>query len=258
MNDEQIERLQRHITRLKQVGGGSTTISVLETQALIDRLRAAEVAATRPAPCERFCEANAFKIEIRQLKAENALLHAESHHWAANNPGRADQYRAESRAARVALGLDPEADDIAPIDLINAIKAISHPSPAAAVPYPTVESYKRELEEKFAHEIGATSPCMTEQDALPDGYREEWKRNVMLMWSCVRKHDSSIPSDVLDYMREQLLNKLNAKPESKPTNCRNRLRDEGKPYPKSGCAYCGHGGLIGCPFENPETQGGAS
>lgn len=58
------------------------------------------------------------------------------------------------------------------------------------------------------------SPRITEQDALPDGYREEWKRNVMLMWSCVRKHDSSIPSDVLDYIREQLLNKLNAKPES--------------------------------------------
>ncbi len=53
------------------------------------------------------------------------------------------------------------------------------------------------------------SPRITEQDALPIGYREEWKRNVMLMWSCVRKHDSSIPSDVLDYMREQLLNKLN-------------------------------------------------
>lgn len=53
------------------------------------------------------------------------------------------------------------------------------------------------------------SPRITEQDALPAGYREEWKRNVMLMWSCVRKHDSSIPSDVLDYMREQLLNKLN-------------------------------------------------
>jgi len=41
--------------------------------------------------------------------------------------------------------------------------------------------------------------------ALPECYKEEWKRNVMLMWSCVRKHDSSIPSDVLDFMREFLL-----------------------------------------------------
>jgi hypothetical protein len=41
--------------------------------------------------------------------------------------------------------------------------------------------------------------------AIPEYYQEEWKRNVMLMWSCVRKHDSSIPSDVLDFMREFLL-----------------------------------------------------
>lgn len=35
----------------------------------------------------------------------------------------------------------------------------------------------------------------------------------------------------------------------KPANCRNRLRDEGQPYPKSGCASCGNGGLMGCPHE---------
>ncbi|MRX32783.1 hypothetical protein [Aminobacter sp. MDW-2] len=33
-----------------------------------------------------------------------------------------------------------------------------------------------------------------------------------------------------------------------PANCRNRLRDEGKPYPRSGCASCGSG-LMGCPYE---------
>jgi hypothetical protein len=43
---------------------------------------------------------------------------------------------------------------------------------------------------------------------LPEYYREEWKRNVMLMWVCVRKHDCNIPSDVLDYMRDELLGKL--------------------------------------------------
>lgn len=35
----------------------------------------------------------------------------------------------------------------------------------------------------------------------------------------------------------------------KPTNCRNRLRDEGKLYPRSGCAHCKDGGMRGCPFE---------
>lgn len=38
----------------------------------------------------------------------------------------------------------------------------------------------------------------------------------------------------------------------KPANCRNRLRDEGKPYPRSGCAHCKTGGLTGCPFERGE------
>ena len=41
--------------------------------------------------------------------------------------------------------------------------------------------------------------------AVPDYWQEEWKKNVMLMWVCVRKHDSSVPSDVLDFMRENLL-----------------------------------------------------
>lgn len=47
---------------------------------------------------------------------------------------------------------------------------------------------------------------------VPSYWREDWKRNVMLMWQCVRKHDSSIPSDVLDYMRESMLAMLSASP----------------------------------------------
>jgi hypothetical protein len=49
------------------------------------------------------------------------------------------------------------------------------------------------------------SAAPKQPSAIPEYYQEEWKRNVMLMWSCVRKHDSSIPSDVLDFMREFLL-----------------------------------------------------
>lgn len=35
----------------------------------------------------------------------------------------------------------------------------------------------------------------------------------------------------------------------RPADCRNRLRDEGKPYPRSGCLVCKDGGLRGCPYE---------
>lgn len=35
----------------------------------------------------------------------------------------------------------------------------------------------------------------------------------------------------------------------RPINCRNRLRAEGKPYPRSGCSVCRTGGLTGCPYE---------
>ena len=38
-------------------------------------------------------------------------------------------------------------------------------------------------------------------------------------------------------------------PETKPSNCRNVLRDSGKPYPRSGCAVCKNGGLMGCPYK---------
>ena len=36
--------------------------------------------------------------------------------------------------------------------------------------------------------------------------------------------------------------------DSASKNCRNRLRAEGKTYPKSGCEICGSGGLTGCTF----------
>lgn len=36
--------------------------------------------------------------------------------------------------------------------------------------------------------------------------------------------------------------------EQRPKNCRNQLRDDGKPYPKSGCDVCKTGGLTGCPY----------
>ena len=39
----------------------------------------------------------------------------------------------------------------------------------------------------------------------------------------------------------------------RPARCRNRLRDEGKPYPRNGCAACNYalksGIVLGCPHE---------
>jgi hypothetical protein len=43
----------------------------------VERLTALQY---RQAPCHRFCEANAFEIEIRGLKAENAKLHSDNLH----------------------------------------------------------------------------------------------------------------------------------------------------------------------------------
>lgn len=37
--------------------------------------------------------------------------------------------------------------------------------------------------------------------------------------------------------------------ETRPAACRNRLRDEGKAYPRSGCAVCKDGGMRGCPYD---------
>lgn len=42
--------------------------------------------------------------------------------------------------------------------------------------------------------------------------------------------------------------------DARPSNCRNRMRDEGKAYPKSGCQSCGNGGLMGCPHERGEAS----
>lgn len=44
----------------------------------------------------------------------------------------------------------------------------------------------------------------------------------------------------------------------RPALCRNQLRAEGKPYPRSGCAVCRNGGLVGCPYENRAYHAGQS
>ena len=45
-------------------------------------------------------------------------------HWASLNPGAADQYRCEARAARDALGFGKDDPNVAPVDLRTAVKAL--------------------------------------------------------------------------------------------------------------------------------------
>lgn len=45
-------------------------------------------------------------------------------HWAVKNPGKADQYRREAEAARVALGFSANSDDVSPREITDSIQAI--------------------------------------------------------------------------------------------------------------------------------------
>lgn len=45
-------------------------------------------------------------------------------HWAVKNPGKADQYRREAEAARVALGFSASSDDVSPREITDSIQAI--------------------------------------------------------------------------------------------------------------------------------------
>ena len=41
--------------------------------------------------------------------------------------------------------------------------------------------------------------------AIPEGWQEDWEKHVVQIWACARKHDSLIPDDQLDFMRDMLL-----------------------------------------------------
>lgn len=55
-------------------------------------------------------------------------------------------------------------------------------------------------------------PQPAQAAAIPEGWVDEWKNNVMRLWVCARKNDSSIPDDQLDFMRDMLLS-ASPKPE---------------------------------------------
>lgn len=66
--------------RFKALGGGEWVRDLLDAakwpKAPADR-EAAQAAGKHTAPCARFCEANAFEIELRSLRRENERLRAQ-------------------------------------------------------------------------------------------------------------------------------------------------------------------------------------
>ncbi|SDO71081.1 hypothetical protein SAMN04487957_11087 [Halomonas shengliensis] len=48
---------------------------------------------------------------------------------------------------------------------------------------------------------------------------------------------------------------MSDQPKHRPNNCRNVLQARGEPYPRSGCAVCGNGGLAGCPYDQQGLAG---
>lgn len=49
-------------------------------------------------------------------------------HWSHDNPGLADQYRAEALVARRSLGFEQDACDVAPADIAEAIESLTQPA----------------------------------------------------------------------------------------------------------------------------------
>ncbi|MGL5386669.1 MAG: hypothetical protein ACRDCA_12580 [Serratia sp. (in: enterobacteria)] len=70
--------------------------------------------------CELFDEAKMLRERNAELEQRLQM-----------EPGQADQRRAESRAVRVALGFGEDAIDVAPVDLVEAIQAITQRAAAA-------------------------------------------------------------------------------------------------------------------------------
>jgi hypothetical protein len=82
---------------------------------------------------------------------------------------------------------------------------------------------------------------LTRWDRMQFGGTKQFQDGVAKVKEVVRER--------LRRIRAALSSPPQERVEARPDNCRNRLRDEGKAYPKSGCYSCGDGGLRGCPFE---------
>lgn len=88
----------------------------------------------------------------------------------------------------------------------------------------------------------ACDPCLTVMLRSPEIFH--WVSGVASMLERVAREELT---KAIDDLRSEL-QKLPDPPDPRFPRCRERLRDEGKPYPKSGCDVCGNGALVKCPY----------
>lgn len=78
---------------------------------------------------------------------------------------------------------------------------------------------------------------------------EQWRKDNDGAWRTDNLFVGLTPEQI-DVQQKQIDNML--KPckitDPRPANCRERLREQGKPYPRSGCSACRKSlGMLGCP-----------
>ncbi|MDS7909641.1 hypothetical protein PTQ57_29990 [Klebsiella pasteurii] len=101
----------------------------------------------------QLAERNAVLVtEVEKLRAERDRLAAENARYSMS-AGHADQRMAESRAVRSALGFKPDADDVSPSDLVEAINQIvaelcvirtAHPQPLGPAMDAAIDAFNAE------------------------------------------------------------------------------------------------------------------
>lgn len=70
-------------------------------------------------------------------------------HWAIVEPGLADQFRNEAEAARVALGFNIDSEEVAPVDLTEAIATLRAQLAAAQAAMKLASEVLTELQPDF-------------------------------------------------------------------------------------------------------------
>ncbi|HIE9152619.1 TPA: hypothetical protein ACXP7I_003251 [Klebsiella variicola subsp. variicola] len=105
-----------------------------------------------PVQTDSFCVDLVLATDYQKLKDEFKQLAAENARYSMS-AGHADQRMAESRAVRSALGFKPDADDVSPSDLVEAINQIvaelcvirtAHPQPLGPAMDAAIDAFNAE------------------------------------------------------------------------------------------------------------------
>lgn len=127
--------------------------------------------------------------------------------------------------------------------------------------FPTEHEALKEDLRHFIHNVianEALSKQLTDAmvNALKPRYAPGAPKGAEPEWHGMHRLISRLTHTLPDEQHELQLNK----PDPRPAGCRNRLADEGKPHPRSGCAIEGCVGALGvggCPYERcPNTPPG--